>query len=261
MIPHPDSATTGTSPSLNRRAVSDTLAFVITFSIIITSVGLVYGVGFTSLNDIRENQQGLNAQQTFEVLGEDMTAIRDGGATRTSGRIELRGGTLTVNTTAYVTITVNESDGSQFVYDRPLGTLIYRSDETTTLGIEGGASFGKYGSSSVMDVAPRLQCDSASGTTVISIVVLKSNSPSVGSSGTVGITASRKNATLVYPDRITGAPDVDNVSVTVRDSPFQEAWNREFEDRPAWDRSGNKYTCETDRVFVRVTMIRIEFET
>jgi hypothetical protein len=190
-----------------------------------------------------------------------MTAIRDGEATSSSGRIELRGGTLDVNTTSHITITVNESSGSKFVFDRPLGALMYRSDETTTLGIEGGASFGKYGSSSVMDVTPRLQCGSGSKPTVISIVVLESSSPSVGSSGTVGITASRKNASLVYPDRITAAPNVDNVSVTVKHSPFQEAWNREFEERSAWDRSGNKYTCETDRVFVRVTVIEIEFET
>jgi hypothetical protein len=242
------------------RAVSDTLAFVLTFSIIVASVGLVYGVGFGSLMDIRDNQQGVNAQQTFEVLGEDISEIRDDGATSSSGRIELREGTLAVNTTSHITVTVN---GSETVYDGPLGALTFRVDETTTMGYEGGASFGKYQTNSVMNTAPRFQCGSGSSseTTVISLVVLEPQGPSVGSSGTVAITASKKNASLVFPERITAEPDVDEVSVTISDSQFQEAWNREFQDRSGWSRSGNTYTCDTERVFVRVTVVEVEFET
>ncbi|MFW5924154.1 MAG: DUF7289 family protein [Halodesulfurarchaeum sp.] len=249
-----------TPKSSDTRAVSDTLAFVITFSIIVASVGLVYGVGFGSLMDIRDGQQGVNAQQTFEVLGEGIGEIRDGGATSSSGRIELREGTLAVNTTSSVTVTIN---GSETVYNGALGALTYRVDETTTMGYEGGASFGRYQTNSVMDTAPQFQCgsDSNSDTTVISLVVLEPQGPSVGSSGTVGITASKKNASLVFPERTTAEPDVDEVSVTISDSQFQEAWNREFEDRSEWSRSGNTYTCDTERVFVRVTVVEIEFET
>ena len=250
------------SPEDNRqrtnRAVSDTLAFVITFSIIVASVGVVYGVGFGSLMDIRDDQQGVNAQQTFEVLGKDISEIRDGGATSSSGRIELREGTLAVNMTSHVTIKIN---GSETVYDGPLGALTFRVDETTTMGYEGGASFGKYQTNSVMNTAPQFQCGSNSGTTVISLVVLEPQGPSVGSSGTVAITASKKNASLVFPERITADPDVDEVSVTISNSQFQEAWSREFEGRSDWSRSGNTYTCDTERVFVRVTVVEIEFET
>jgi hypothetical protein len=242
------------------RAVSDTLAFVLTFAIIITSVGLVYGVGFTSLNDIRDGQQGLNAQQTFEGLGEDINGIRDGGPTSSSGRIELREGTLAANTTSHVTVTIN---GSETVYDGPMGALTYRVDETTTMGYEGGALFGKYQTNSVMNTPPRFQCGSgsSSNTSVISLVVLEPQGPSVGSSGSVAIRATKRNATLVFPERTTADFDVDEVSVTISDSQFQEAWNQEFEDRSKWSRSGNTYTCNTKRVFVRVNVVEVEFET
>lgn len=238
--------------SWDSRAVSDTLAFVLTFAIIITSVGLVYGVGFTSLNDIKDGQQSLNAQQTFGELGENINDIRDGGPKARSKQIELRGGTLTIDTTSQIIIEVNGST----VYDRPLGTLKYSVDQTNTLGYEGGASFGKYQESSVMESKPGISCGAGSeaNTTIISLVVLEADSSSVGSSGTVEITAVEKNETLIYPNQVASNPDVDNVSVTITDSPFQEAWEREFD-------GGNTFTCNTERVFVRVTIIGIEFET
>lgn len=243
---------TSNRKSADNRAVSDTLAFVLTFAIIITSVGLVYGVGFTSLSDIRDSQQGANAQRTFGVLGEDINDIRDGGPSTTSKRIELREGTLAVDTTSHVIIAVNGST----VYDQQLGALTYNVDETTMLGYEGGASFGRYQSNSVMELDPVIHCGSGSesNTSIISLVRLEPDSSSIGSSGTVEITAVKKNEMLVYPNQVTSSPAVDNVSVTITDSPFQEAWKQEFG-------GSDTFTCNTERVFVRVTVIGIDFET
>lgn len=243
------------------RAVSDTLAFVLTFAIIVASVGVVYGVGFGSLKDIRDGQQGVDAGRTFKAFGEDLNDIRDGGVDSKSARLALRDGTLAVDTTSRITVTINGSE--DYVDDRQLGTLIYRVDEKTTMGYEGGASFGKYGTDSVMNVAPNFKCGSgtAGNTTVISIVVVEQESSSMGSTGTVGITAKKRNETLHFPTQIMAGQDVDNVSVTITDSPFQDAWNSEFDSRSGWSRSGNTYTCDTDQVFVRVTVIGISFET
>jgi hypothetical protein len=49
--------------------------------------------------------------------------------------------------------------------------------------------------------------------------------------------------------------------VKITNSRFQEAWDREFDDRPTWSVSGNTYTCQADRVYVRVTVIGIEFQS
>jgi hypothetical protein len=240
------------------RGVSDTLAFVLTFSIIITSVGLVYSVGFGSLLDIRDTQQDINAQNSFVTIGEDIDEIRDAGAATRSGRLQLRGGSLEVRKNSRIAISINKSET---VYDGTLGTLIYRSDETTTIGYESGASFGKYQNSSVMDAPPRFHCGGSSNTSIISVVAIKQAGPSIGSSGTVTVTATKINNSLIFPDDITSDPDVDNVSVTISDSHFQGAWNQAFEDRGRWSRSGNMFTCQTEQVYVRVTVVEIKFDT
>lgn len=245
-----------TSNPKGERGVSDTLAFVLTFSIIITSVGLVYAVGFSSLMDIRDNQQGINAQNAFATLGEDINEIRDGGATTRSSRLQLRDGSLEVNQDSRITVTIN---GSETVYDERLGGLIYRTDGSTTIGYESGASFGKYQNSSVMEAPPRFHCGGGSNTSIVSVVLIKPVGPSIGSSGTVTVTATQINNSIIYPEKIVSEPDVDNVSVTISGSPFQEAWNQAFEDQAGWSRSGNTYTCQTEQVYVRVAIIEVEF--
>jgi hypothetical protein len=242
-----------------QRGVSDTLAFVLTFSIIITSVGLVYGVGFTSLHDIRNDQQAVNAQQSFEAFSTDIDEIRDAGAHTRSSEMSLREGTLAIEDGPEITITIN---GSNDVYDESVGSLQYSTDQTT-VGLEAGATFRKD-RSSVMLASPRFQCGTDGTPTVISIVVIEPEDPSVtsiGSSGTVGITAQQSSTMLQFPNATSSPQDVNTVSVTMSDSDFQSAWEREFDDRSDWTKSGNTYTCTTDRVYVRVTVIDIEYET
>lgn len=242
-----------------QRGVSDTLAFVLTFSIIITSVGLVYGVGFTSLQDIRDDQQAVNAQQSFEAFATNINDIRDAGVQRGSSEMNLRGGTLEVEDGPVITITIN---GSNQVYNESVKSLQYSTDQTT-VGFEGGATFRKD-RSSVMFASPRFQCGKDGMPTVISVVAIKPEDPSVasiGSSGTVEITARQSNTVLQFPNATSSPQDVNTVSVTISDSDFQSAWEREFDDRSDWTKSGNTYTCTTDRVYVRVTVISIEFET
>jgi len=239
------------------RGVSDALAFVITFSIIIASVGLVYGVGFTSLMDIRDGQQNANAQQTFESLATGMNEIRNPGAYSRSGRVELRGSALSVDTGSQVKVTIN---GTETVYDGPLGALLYENEQTA-IGYEGGALFRRDRSSSVMNADPGIECSGGSNIAVISLVVLQQESPSISSTGTVAITGRKRNVSRVFPDNLTGSQNVTSVSVRITNSRFQEAWDREFDDRSTWSVSGNTYTCQADRVYVRVTVIGIEFQS
>ena len=75
----------------DERAVSDVLAFIIVFSIIITSVALVYGTGFSSLDQVREGEQKANAERAFEAIAYSMDDIETGAATRRGGSLELGG--------------------------------------------------------------------------------------------------------------------------------------------------------------------------
>jgi hypothetical protein len=240
------------------RGISDTLAFVLTFSIIITSVGVVYGFGFASLSDIRDDQTEANAQHAFEGIGDDINDIRDTGVPKRSKRIELRGGTIATDTSSQISIEINKTTPA---YSGSLGTLTYQLDETTTIGYEGGATFRSESTNSVMHTAPSFQCFENPNKSVISIVVLKDTTPSsVSSSGTISVVATKVKQTLEYPKNLSSTIDVDNVTVTVTGSPYQEAWNREFTERSAWTVSGNSYTCNTEQVYIRVTEIKITYE-
>jgi hypothetical protein len=112
-----------------------------------------------------------------------------------------------------------------------------------------------------MNADPGIECSGGSDTAVVSLVVLQQESPSISSTGTVAITGRKRNVSRVFPDNLTGGQNVTNVSVKITNSRFQEAWDREFDDRPTWSVSGNTYTCQADRVYVRVTVIGIEFQS
>lgn len=256
---HDDRNWRGSSSGLtDDRGISDTLAFVLTFSIIITSVGVVYGFGFASLSDIRDDQTEANAQQAFEGIGDDINDIRNTGVPKRSNRIELRGGTIATNTSSQISIEINKTTTA---YTGSLGTLTYQLDERTTIGYEGGATFRSEGPNSVMHTTPSFQCFENPNKSVISIVVLKDTSPtSVSSSSTISVMATKVNQTLEYPKNLSSTFDVDTVTVTVTGSPYQEAWNREFSQRSAWSVSGNSYTCQTDELHIRVTEVEIAYE-
>jgi hypothetical protein len=239
----------------DQRAVSDTLAFVITFSIIITSVGLVYGVGFTSLSDIRDAQLGINAQNTFETVAGDINDIRDREASTRTQQIELRGGSLRVDRGSQIGI---EVDGDT-IYDGPLGSLTYEIDEDK-MAYEGGAAFGKYDGSSVVTQKPTFQCNEHSKPALVSITVLKPE-VSKGGSSTVEITAKRENTTLMYPNTTTDN-DPNEVTVTISNSQYQDAWSDVFDTSGGWTHiSGNTYECQANQVYVRVTVVQIELNS
>lgn len=58
------------------RAVSETIGFVLVFSLVVSSVGAVYVVGFQGLTDARDGERVDNAERAFEVMAhnvEDLT--------------------------------------------------------------------------------------------------------------------------------------------------------------------------------------------
>lgn len=58
------------------RAVSETIGFVLVFSLVVSSVGVVYVVGFQGLTDARDGERVDNAERAFEVMAhnvEDLT--------------------------------------------------------------------------------------------------------------------------------------------------------------------------------------------
>ncbi|WP_439025979.1 DUF7289 family protein [Haloarchaeobius sp. DT45] len=246
---------------VDRRAVSDVIAFVIVFSIIITSVGVVYGIGFSSLNEFQEGEQKTNAARAFQALSVSLDDIQEGAAPGRSGAIQLNEGTLQVARQSRILVDVGlDGAGNSTVANNVTGSLQY-SFENTDVAYENGAVFRKDGPNSVMIEDPSFVC--SSGQAVVSIVVLNSDSNAIGGDINAEIISRQNETEILYPTAAPrgSGPAVENVSVEVPTSSFDEAWNRYFEDEDQWKKTGSgRYTCEASSVVVRITFVDVEFQ-
>jgi len=240
-------------PRRSGRAVSDVVAFVFVFSIIITSVGLVSAVGFSALEDFKANEQSVNAERGFESLGYNLGNIQRGHAPGRSGEIKLSGGRILVNQSS--TMEVTTPSGWSRTFD--MGTLRYDMEaRDTSVAYESGAVFrrdrgGVYGIS-----RPKLTCNPTEGYALVSIVTLESDEGTRGGDGTVQVIGREQSSELVRYE----TPTAGDVTVDV-DSQFEQGWDQFFED--GWTNpSGGVGQCNLppgSTVIVRHTVIEIQF--
>jgi hypothetical protein len=92
------------------RAVSDVIGYVLVFSLIIATVGIVTAVGFSTIEDRQRDERINNVERAFDVFAANVEDVYRGGAPSRATEIRLSGGTLQYGEP--VTITVR--DGSLF---------------------------------------------------------------------------------------------------------------------------------------------------
>jgi hypothetical protein len=237
------------------RAVSDVLAFVIVFSIIITSVALVYGTGFSSIQDVRDGEQKANAERAMEALGLSMADIVKGEATRRGGSLNLGGGQLRTDGSTDVTVNV---DSGTFTTTEALGAFEFYADDTA-VAYESGGVFRRDGSASVTVVEPTVTCDSE--TAVVSLVAVNSPSGGIGATDNVEVSMAEQSTALLHSQTQTGSTfDVD---VDIDGSDYTAAWERTLEERGWADDSpgliDGDMSCSTHRVVVRLVVIELTY--
>lgn len=237
------------------RGVSETIGFVVVFSIIVVSVGVIYVTGFNSVRDMQQGEQLQNAERTFEALERNFDDIEQRGAPSRAGEVNLNGGTLSVRSDSR--IDVNVSGAASFNRSIPIGALAYEFDGRS-VEYENGAVFRRADDRSVILTSPTFSCED--GSAVITVVTLRSPNTSVSGTNVVTVTAERRTARVLFPNATPGK-SVDAVNVTVH-SPNDEAWNEHLADAPGWtDPEGDgSYECTgIERVYVRQVVVAIGF--
>ncbi|WP_256392419.1 DUF7289 family protein [Natronoarchaeum rubrum] len=249
------------SSRLDDRAVSDVLAFILVFSIIITSVGLVYVFGMGALGDAQVSEQNRNAERAFETLTVNFNDLQDGSGEVRVSQINPRGGGISVDDETQLTVEIGTDTP---VSAQPVGSLNYRH-EGTEISYELGAAFRADDGNSVMVRPPEFVCTtSGSGPdrAVLSYANLQSTQPSsVTRSSTLRIRATGTGSDVI---RSSGTTEV-----TIEDSTHADAWERYFDSegwdtsRPTSDSTGDvTATCETNGpssvTFVRGTQVEVE---
>jgi hypothetical protein len=259
----------------DERAVSSVISFVFAFSFIILSVGLVYSVGFGALTEFQDDQQVTGATVTMESLANSFDEIQNGGGPVRTSEVRLADGSIALTEGAVVDITVEDSSDNTLAITNTAGdperktptfvtkALSYRYDDTS-VSYEGGAVFNRQdnGGTAVLR-APPIQC--SSDVAIVSTVSLELSGgvKSVDSRNTVSVEAIRRSQRVVFPAPNNTASDAASVTIDVTSSPNAEGWENYLDERAAENSAlsatGSGYECDTNRVIVRHTVVRIFF--
>ncbi|MFD1564740.1 hypothetical protein ACFR99_14455 [Haloarchaeobius amylolyticus] len=240
------------TPNGDERGVSDVLAFVLVFAMILGSVVLMSTVGLQAMNDYQEFEQSQNTERAMTSLAANFDdVLRYDGVTERYGELSLRGGTIRSGSSG-TNVTINISGTSNPDHEVNLGTFAYES-ESGVIAYEGGGLVRKSGDgNSIVLKEPTLTCNNESSdsedTALISLVeVNPGQNRSIQSDGTLGVT-------ITEDERSREIHSINDGTVTVSsETEYNEAWDDIGND-------GDDWRCEgVDRVAVTVVTVDIEY--
>ncbi|MDY6818873.1 MAG: hypothetical protein SVG88_09440, partial [Halobacteriales archaeon] len=139
------------------RGVSETLGFVFIFALIVSSVGIVYTVGVSGLEDVRAAERVTNAERAFDVLGHNFEDMIHRGAPSRATEIKLADAQLYVDDPIVVNVSAHvEGDpNTNFSTEVEVEPIIYQADDSKIV-YTNGAVIRQDGDASVMSREPDL---------------------------------------------------------------------------------------------------------
>ncbi|SDE70361.1 DUF7289 family protein [Halorientalis regularis] len=223
------------------RAVSDLVAFILTFSIIISGTTIVYIGGVGALQDLRANEMVNSGERSMRGVAETLEDIHRKTVPGRSVELGVDGGQLNLVDSS-MTYTFEMEGGGTTTESIRTNALVYRpSSEETRLVYEGGAVFREGRQSSIMTYPPVFDCSDDAA--LLSVPRLD-GSISVSSGGNVELYGERDaaNTGLYLPD---GNPaDVERVTVDISGTAVAESWAEYLEESGWEDEGSGEYTCE-----------------
>ena len=196
----------------DRRGVSETLGYVLVFSLVISTIGAVMIFGFSGLEDRQEVEQVNNAERAFDVLADNFDDMRRYEDPSRATEIRLAGGTLSLGEN--VTITVGQGSNGTLDPDMQTQTnvtlrpLVYESDGGIVV-YEAGMVFRSDGERSLPRTSTQLVVTDS--TAAVPAIV-------TGSGGSVEAISSDRTVLVSADD-----PDESNTIETI-DAEGEELW-------------------------------------
>lgn len=239
----------------DERGLSELIGYVLAFSIVVASVGAVYAGGLGAAIEYQQDERETNAERAFVALAESLNDLQRGDAPARNGEIRLAEGTLSMEDGPRLTVSVDPGSGDVEVYNESVGALAYAVGETRVAYLLGGVVREDDGAGSIA-AAPPLACTEERA--LVSFVTLTAGDANTrAGQGSVLIEARRGFTRVLAPSEDTVAnASVDSVTISIDEN--SEAWERHLTEA-GWTASGGELTCETDRVVVRRTGVRIDF--
>jgi len=227
--------------------VSESIGFLLIFTLVITGIGLVTLYGYPMLMQQQTSADEQIMEKNMIVLQNDVKSLAYKTVPYKETSLKIGGGTLAVynlsTLPAISTITVRDASGTVYYVDsfHP-GDLRYESvNAKTDLSLQNGAVVkrDRAGQGSVMLAEPRWFYDSTANTMIINLIAFNSTSHLARTGvGTVQMTLIESNYTYYTP---AGNVYLDYIPDT--DTDFSTAWNNYFTQTLADpSRSGNTFT-------------------
>ncbi|WP_435096090.1 DUF7289 family protein [Halarchaeum sp. P4] len=129
------------------RGVSDVVGFVLIFSLIIATVGIVYTTGLTGLQDARDAERLSNAETAFGVLDSNAEDILHRGAPARATEIKLSNAQIGPGEP----VTVNVTAGPNASVSREITPVVYSAGDTKIVYVNGAVIRSQRGGASMLD--------------------------------------------------------------------------------------------------------------
>jgi hypothetical protein len=239
------------------RAVSEVLGFILSFSVILLSVGIVYTAGFDAMGNAQADVQAETAEEAMTALADTFGDLARGRGSVRESEVRVGGAAMEETAGSSLEIRVQRASGAT-TYVHDTRGLSYRLGDERSVVYDSGAVIRATEAGARIVQPPTFVCrDSVA---VVSLVRIGSGTESISTDGAIRVTAQLDSTSLVYPGSGSGGSgNATAVEVTVLGSPYAGAWTDYFREHPNWAGSGPTFTCTATDVYVRTVAIDVGF--
>ncbi len=209
-----------TQENRNDAAVSETVGFILMFSIVILSMSMIYILGYPILQKHIESSVFENAQQSFIVLQSDMKRVAFEQVPVKTMKIKLHSSTLSIDNRSSILINYFYDDGTGHSHFYNTGEVEFTKDEKVLTYENGGVWAKQPPSGAIMVSKPPIYTGKLNNTNMTTIGVVNINGRhSTGGNGITSITMQHNTSDLITPQ--------EEVDVTVQiNSVYASQWAR-----------------------------------
>ena len=238
---------------MDNRGVTEVIGFVLVFSLVLATIGLVYVGGLSSLDDSRDAERLNNAERAFDVLADNSQTMARGGSPNRATEISLSEAQLSVETRTRSNVSVaNESmqnaDGTPITRSRPIR---YSTGGETSIVYEFGAVLREQEDGARMIREPDFVFSEER--TTVRYIAVRGGEQNVGGSTTVLVRGElRSNSIELH------SGDHENVTYQMTTSETRaDAWIEYFES----ELEGMDGACSREPDGAETVVIDCTFET
>ncbi|HML26177.1 DUF7289 family protein [Methanomethylovorans sp.] len=204
-----------TQENRNDAAVSETVGFILMFSIVILSMSMIYILGYPILQDHIESSVFENAQQSFIVLQSDMKRVAFEQVPVKTMKMKLHSSTLSVDDRSSIVVNYN---GTDVRYNT--GNIEFIKNEDILTYENGGLWMKQHPSGSILVSKPPIYTGMINNDNMTTIGVISVHGRrSTSGNGIASINMEHNSSNLIKPSE-----KVD-VTITIQ-SAYSKQWAR-----------------------------------